>query len=144
MAESIRRKSYIRSRSGIIVFGFAFGMLLSVLVLTQAAQAQDPAEPASGAPAVNALPRPAGKLDRASIDENFLRAIIEEQVACGTRDTFSSWTDPKRGVGCGRDKAPSHPHRFRVSGCQRIREPLVIEIAALRPVCVRINELRRT
>jgi Peptidase family M28 len=69
------------------------------------AMAQDPAEPPNGAPTPQVLPRPAGRLDRASIDENFLRAIIEEQVACGTRDSFSSWTDPKRGIGCGRDRA---------------------------------------
>ncbi len=31
------------------------------------------------------------------------RAIIGELVACGTRHSLSSWTDPKRGAGCGRD-----------------------------------------
>jgi len=31
------------------------------------------------------------------------KAIVEELVACGTRHSLSSWTDPKRGVGCGRD-----------------------------------------
>ncbi|MGB6874896.1 MAG: M28 family metallopeptidase [Candidatus Acidiferrales bacterium] len=78
-------------------------MALTMLFGAGAAMAQDPAEPPNGAPTPNVLPRPAGRLDRRSIDENFLRAIIEEQVACGTRDTFSSWTDPKRGIGCGRD-----------------------------------------
>jgi hypothetical protein len=29
--------------------------------------------------------------------------LIHEQVSCGTRLTLSSWTDPKRGIGCGRD-----------------------------------------
>jgi len=29
--------------------------------------------------------------------------IIAELVACGTRHSMSSWTDPKRGIGCGRD-----------------------------------------
>jgi len=52
---------------------------------------------------VNALPRPAGRLDRASVDESSLRQTIDALVACGTRDSFSSWTDPKRGIGCGRD-----------------------------------------
>jgi hypothetical protein len=80
-------------------------MALAMLLAAGVAMAQDPAEPPNGAPAVNAPPRPAGRLDRASIDENFMRAIVDEQVACGTRDTFSSWTDPKRGIGCGRDKA---------------------------------------
>lgn len=31
------------------------------------------------------------------------RAIIAELVACGTRHSLSSWTDPQRGIGCGRD-----------------------------------------
>jgi hypothetical protein len=31
------------------------------------------------------------------------RAIDTELVACGTRHSMSSWTDPKRGIGCGRD-----------------------------------------
>src|SRR4051812_6226305 len=31
------------------------------------------------------------------------RAIVTELVACGTRSSLSSWTDPKRGIGCGRD-----------------------------------------
>lgn len=97
--------SCVRLRGGLVVFAFTFGILLCLLCLTTAAWAQDPAEPPNGAPTVNALPRPEGKIDRASIDENFLRQIIDEQVACGTRDTFSSWTDPKRGIGCGRDKA---------------------------------------
>lgn len=31
------------------------------------------------------------------------KAIVTELVACGTRHSMSSWTDPKRGIGCGRD-----------------------------------------
>jgi hypothetical protein len=31
------------------------------------------------------------------------RAIDAELVGCGTRSSLSSWTDPKRGIGCGRD-----------------------------------------
>src|SRR3954451_12132603 len=31
------------------------------------------------------------------------RAIDSELVGCGTRHSLSSWTDPKRGIGCGRD-----------------------------------------
>jgi hypothetical protein len=31
------------------------------------------------------------------------RAIVEALVACGTRHSMSSWTDMKRGIGCGRD-----------------------------------------
>lgn len=31
------------------------------------------------------------------------KSIIAELVACGTRHSLSSWTDPRRGAGCGRD-----------------------------------------
>jgi hypothetical protein len=31
------------------------------------------------------------------------KAIVSELVACGTRNSLSSWTDPQRGIGCGRD-----------------------------------------
>ena len=79
-----------------ISFGATFG--------ASAVRAQDPAEPPNGPPTARLLPRPTGRIDRASVDENSLRATIEELVACGTRDSFSSWTDPKRGIGCGRDR----------------------------------------
>lgn len=84
-------------------FWLLAAIFLATLLPASAALAQDPPEPPNGAPVVQSIPRPAGRLDRASIDENYLRSIIEEQVACGTRDSFSSWTDPKRGIGCGRD-----------------------------------------
>jgi hypothetical protein len=32
-----------------------------------------------------------------------MRALIDQLVACGTRLSLSSWTDEKRGIGCGRD-----------------------------------------
>jgi len=31
------------------------------------------------------------------------KAIVTELAACGTRHSMSSWSDPKRGIGCGRD-----------------------------------------
>ncbi len=64
---------------------------------------RDPAEPLTGKPHPKILPRPAGAIARASINEKTMRTIIREQVSCGTRLTLSSWTDPKRGIGCGRD-----------------------------------------
>src|SRR3954447_4149649 len=45
---------------------------------------------------VLAAPPSSGPADEA-------RAIVTELVACGTRHSMSSWTDPKRGIGCGRD-----------------------------------------
>ena len=37
-----------------------------------------------------------------SADE--VRRIDADLVACGTRQSLSSWTDPSRGIGCARDK----------------------------------------
>jgi len=39
-----------------------------------------------------------------------MRALIEQLVACGTRLTLSSWTDAKRGIGCGRDRIVARFH----------------------------------
>jgi Peptidase family M28 len=64
---------------------------------------RDPAEPAQGKPRPKSLPRPAGQVARVSVDEKSMRALIGKLVACGTRLTLSSWTDPKRGAGCGRE-----------------------------------------
>jgi len=33
-----------------------------------------------------------------------VRKLDAELVGCGTRHSLSSWTDPKRGAGCGRDR----------------------------------------
>lgn len=69
---------------------------------TAARAGQDPMEPRGGMAAAKLLPRLARPMLRP--DEKSLRAIIEELVSCGTRNTLSSWDDPKRGIGCGRDK----------------------------------------
>lgn len=68
------------------------------------AAGHDPTEPLSGAPHPKILPRPAGRVTRQSVDEKSMHALIHDLVACGTRLTLSSWDDPKRGAGCGRDK----------------------------------------
>ncbi|HTQ60075.1 MAG TPA: M28 family peptidase [Candidatus Solibacter sp.] len=64
---------------------------------------RDPAEPLMPRPHLKILPRPGGRIARASVDEKSMRMLIHELVECGTRLTLSSWTDPKRGAGCGRD-----------------------------------------
>ena len=64
---------------------------------------RDPAEPPQGKPQPKLLPRPAGAIARQTIDEKSMRALIHNLVSCGTRLTLSPWTDPKRGIGCGRD-----------------------------------------
>jgi hypothetical protein len=65
---------------------------------------QDPAEPPEGRTSSKSLPPPAGAIPRKSVDEKALRGMVEELAACGTRHSLSSWDDPKRGIGCGRDR----------------------------------------
>ena len=77
--------------------------LAAMPALAQQPVMRDPAEPAQGAPRVNILPRPLGTIARQSIDEKSMRTLIHNLVSCGTRLTLSSLTDPKRGIGCGRD-----------------------------------------
>jgi hypothetical protein len=64
---------------------------------------RDPVEAPQDSSHRKMLPRPAGAVARASVDEKSMRVLIHELVGCGTRLTLSSWTDPKRGAGCGRD-----------------------------------------
>jgi hypothetical protein len=65
---------------------------------------KDPAEPLAGAPKAKLLPRPAGAVERATVDEKMMRDLIHALVGCGTRITISNWDDSKRGPGCGRDR----------------------------------------
>jgi hypothetical protein len=76
---------------------------LALLCTVPARAQRDPAEPPSGRPAPKLIPRPAGGIARKDINEAGMRSLIEQLVACGTRNSLSSWDDPKRGVGCGRD-----------------------------------------
>jgi peptidase M28-like protein len=78
--------------------------LLAIPSSAQQVAPRDPAEPLHGKPQPKLLPRPAGAIPRQSVDEKSMRALIHQMVLCGTRLTISSWTDPKRGVGCGRDQ----------------------------------------
>src|SRR6266702_1431163 len=82
------------------VFVFVFG---ASPAFSQRALPRDPEELAQGKPEPKILPRPAGRVARASVDEKSMRALIGQLVACVTRLTLSSWTDSKRGIGCGRD-----------------------------------------
>ena len=66
--------------------------------------AQDPGEPPSSVAAPGIPAAPAGAVVRASVDEKALADTIGELVACGTRHSLSSWEDPKRGIGCARDR----------------------------------------
>src|ERR1700687_736557 len=64
----------------------------------------DRGEPLQNKPNPKILPRPAGTIQRDAVEEKSMRAMIERLVACGTRNSLSSWDDPKRGAGCGRDQ----------------------------------------
>jgi hypothetical protein len=77
--------------------------LMGTPAFAQRVAPHDPAEPTQGKPQSKLLPRPAGGVSRASVDEKSMRVLIAKLVACGTRLTLSSWDDSKRGVGCGRD-----------------------------------------
>src|SRR5438876_2993395 len=95
-----------KKRVGKRIVKAAFFALLAVGPIPASVQQvapRDPAEPAQGKPQPKILARPAGPAARASVDEKSMRALIGKLVACGTRLTLSSWDDPKRGIGCGRD-----------------------------------------
>ncbi len=93
-----------RVHSGAL-FAFVFFVLTlgAIPVTAQRAALRDPAEPAQAKAQPNLMARPAGGVARQAVDERSMRALIGQLVACGTRLTLSSWTDSKRGIGCGRD-----------------------------------------
>src|SRR2546430_14377433 len=78
-------------------------LVVAMPAFAQQTAPRDPAEPPQSKPHPKMLPRPLGAISRQSIDEKSMRALIHNLVTCGTRLTLSSWTDPKRGIGCGRD-----------------------------------------
>ena len=92
---------------GILLIGAAGpGMVRRVVAqtATQKMVTHDPAEPLSGKMAVKVVARPAGRISRQAVDEKGMRSLISELVGCGTRLTLSSWDDPKRGIGCARER----------------------------------------
>src|SRR5258707_5945521 len=99
-----RRRTMLRKLS-LVSIGVVF-LLIAPGAIPAAAQRsapRNPAEPAQGKPQPKLLARPAGGVARQAVDEKSMRALIGKLVACGTRLTLSSWTDSKRGIGCGRD-----------------------------------------
>jgi len=104
--DPIRRKSLYAVTLFLLASGFWPSASFAQASVPPKAQriSRDPAEPLTGTPHPKILPRPLGAIPRASVDEKSMRALIHELVGCGTRLTLSSWDDPKRGAGCGRDK----------------------------------------
>jgi hypothetical protein len=94
---------YCKHARNAVIFTLAILAVSAKPASAQRSVARDPAEPPQGKPEPKILPRPAGGITRRLVDEKSMRALISELVACGTRLTLSSWTDPKRGAGCARD-----------------------------------------
>jgi hypothetical protein len=95
--------NYCKHARNAVIFTLAILAVSAKPASAQRSVARDPAEPPQGKPEPKILPRPAGGITRRLVDEKSMRALISELVACGTRLTLSSWTDPKRGAGCARD-----------------------------------------
>jgi hypothetical protein len=104
-----------------MVFAFLILVLGTIPAFAEQRLAPDPAEPERGKPQPKILPRTAGRVARASVDEKSMRALIGSLVACGTRLTLSSWTDPKRGVGCGRDAILARLNEIRKASNGRLQ-----------------------
>ena len=83
--------------------GFVAALVIGPAFAQMQLPARDPEEPPKNRPMPKLLERPGGAIRRQDIDEKGMQALIHELVTCGTRLTLSSWTDPKRGIGCGRD-----------------------------------------
>src|ERR1051326_3284542 len=95
---------WLRRMGGVTILLGMFVVPTLIMAQTRGGRAgKDPAEPQQGRPQLKAVPRLAAGVARASVDDKSMKALIEELVACGTRLSLSSWTDPKRGIGCGRD-----------------------------------------
>ena len=99
----IHSMNRLRDSATLFAFVFFAVALSAIPVVAQRAVSRDPAEPAQGKPKPKLRARPAGGVARSAVDEESMRALIGKLVACGTRLTLSSWTDSKRGIGCGRD-----------------------------------------
>ena len=102
----------------------AFALVSLVLFLSSSAilwAQSDPSEPPSGKPAAKVLPRPTGAISRREVDEAGMRSLIEQLVACGTRNSLSSWTDPQRGPGCGRDRVVARLNEIAKSSGSRLQ-----------------------
>ena len=96
------RKPLVSLSNAFLTALLSFALLASP-VFAQRTVSRDPAEPQQGKPQPKILPRPLGAISRTSVDEKGMRALIHNLVGCGTRLTISSWDDPRRGIGCGRD-----------------------------------------
>jgi hypothetical protein len=103
-----------------------------VLVAAGRLAAQDPSEVPPTARAAAPAPPPATPVARSAVDEKALAATVDALVACGTRHALSSWDDPKRGVGCGRDRILERYRAIAAASGRRL-EVLVDRFEATSP-----------
>lgn len=97
-----------QSRARYFSLYLALPALLFFCALPDRAQQRHPLDPIESPPVrIVPVPRPNGAIARSEIDEVGMRALVEKLLSCRTRNTLSSWTDPSRGVGCGRDAVVS-------------------------------------
>ncbi len=90
----------------------------AALAVSAGLLAQDPPE----RPAGGATPKaPAAAIARGAVDEKALADTISELVACGTRHSLSSWDDPKRGIGCARDRILARYRRLSEASGGRLQ-----------------------
>jgi hypothetical protein len=110
LAKTLEPSLTTRSKIVDLSVNLAVGLILSlatliiILSLPVPLRAQDPVEGPSGEKRPGPQLSREKPLARARVDEESMRATVEELVSCGTRNSLSSWDDPKRGIGCGRDK----------------------------------------
>ena len=94
--------------------------VLAGFVAAGSAAGQDPV-PQSTPPRPILLPSPSGAIPLGEVRQSDLRTTIKELVSCGTRHSLSSWTDPARGIGCGRDHIVAEFRRIAADSDRRLR-----------------------
>jgi hypothetical protein len=82
---------------------------------------QDPVEPPASTGVPPPPPAPAPAIARSAVDEKALADTIDELVACGTRSSLSSWDDPRRGIGCARDRILARLRRLVAASGGRLQ-----------------------
>jgi Peptidase family M28 len=81
----------------------------------------DPPEPLSGTvPTDGRPPAWAPSVARADVRLDELRTTDLALVGCGTRHSLSSWSDPDRGIGCGRDRILARFRQINASSGGRL------------------------
>jgi hypothetical protein len=94
--------------------------VLAVFLAAGVAAGQDPV-PQARPPRPILPPPPAGAITPGQVSKGDLRATIKGLVSSGTRHSLSSWTDPRRGIGCGRDHIVAEFRKIAADSGGRLR-----------------------